>query len=853
MKKLNLPFLFFILFSFISEKSEAQSPVIIGTGTVSNLYGPIYIFSNASPNTNSWNMSIYDQTEIIAAGGSSGTITKISWYKSSAGAYLPYDASFEIFIKTTSQTDFPTAADFDTEVIGATQVYSNTAEGLPVTIGWVDFQLNNPFVWNGTDNIMILTRWQRVTAGTAEVDWQSTSYTPLIKTSHSFNSSSTMGTLYTTANRPNIALEFGAVGPNDAGVLSIDSTSSHCVSGAYPVYAKVKNFGTDPLNSFTLYWKLDGISQTPIPYSTTIAPSTTAEVFLGNLNYTSNSSYEIFAYTSDPNGLADDNNNNDTIYLKDIRSSMSGNYTVGGVSPDFANFAEACTSLNTSGICGPVTFSIRSGTYTGQINITKVNGSSAVNTVTFNSELNDSSSVIITTPSSATLTNNYLVKITGASNITFKNLTFERSGTDLYSNIIDLSGTDNCVFVNNRFIGPTGNGTVNTNGSRSGIFANTNTVNSNLIIQNNYFKDNGNGIWLNGKATQIASGLKIEHNVFETFYVGAFLYYQDSPIIMQNTLTRNDALATVDYFGISLRYCTGYLRIGGNKIAGKLGNYGIRLRQCTSVLNSEGLIYNNFVQVGGSAISYGIAFEDNSNFQNIYHNSINCTGTNATTGAAIYFNSAGILGMKIYNNILANTGGGYAYSVSSTAVGGILASENNDIYSSGPSIALWAGLDRPNLIALRNSSNKDFNSVSVNPLFISASDLHTAVAGLSHAGNSLAGIAEDIDAQPRNGFTPDIGADEFTAVGIDKIEKSSRLNVYPNPVNDKISFKLDGLNEKINIIVQDLSGRILIEKSIPSSLSNAEIQLDVHQLSKGTYIIDCISSDKKYTTSFIKL
>lgn len=209
MKKFTLIlFLFFSSFNF----SNAQ-PVTIGTGTANTLYGPIYIYSSSSANTHSWNLSIYQQSELLANGGSAGTIGSAGWYKNDAGGYLANDASFEIYMKTTTLSDFSGGAgNFDIESVGADLVYSNTAVGLPASTGWVDFTFSTPFSWNGTDNIMILTRWVRNGAGTAAVNWAGTGgFTPP-RVSHSFNTSTTMGSLYTTANRPNIRMDFTPLG-----------------------------------------------------------------------------------------------------------------------------------------------------------------------------------------------------------------------------------------------------------------------------------------------------------------------------------------------------------------------------------------------------------------------------------------------------------------------------------------------------------------------------------------------------------------------------------------------------------------------------------------------------------------
>jgi hypothetical protein len=60
------------------------------------------------------------------------------------------------------------------------------------------------------------------------------------------------------------------------------------------------------------------------------------------------------------------------------------------------------------------------------------------------------------------------------------------------------------------------------------------------------------------------------------------------------------------------------------------------------------------------------------------------------------------------------------------------------------------------------ATGQDANSVSVDPLFASATDLHLQSASpLRGLGTPLAGISIDIDNLPRNATTPDIGADEF--------------------------------------------------------------------------------------------
>ncbi len=204
-----------LLFSFLISLAASSFAQVftVGTGTTNNLYGPIYIFSSGSTNTHSWNLSIYEQSELTTSGAGAGTINSIGWYKNDAGAYLGNDATFEIFIKPTTLIDFAGGAgNFDLESVGATLVYSNNSVGLPASIGWVDFPLTVPYSWNGTDNLMILTRWVRVGAGTGAVNWASTAGFSPAKVSHSFSASSSMGSLYTTGSRANIHFSITPLG-----------------------------------------------------------------------------------------------------------------------------------------------------------------------------------------------------------------------------------------------------------------------------------------------------------------------------------------------------------------------------------------------------------------------------------------------------------------------------------------------------------------------------------------------------------------------------------------------------------------------------------------------------------------
>lgn len=102
----------------------------------------------------------------------------------------------------------------------------------------------------------------------------------------------------------------------------------------------------------------------------------------------------IKVWQSHPNGGTDLNPYNDTV-TKYLVSPLNGPYTIGGTNPDFDSFPEVADVLNTAGITGPVTFFVRNGIYYDEFILRDIQGTSAVNTITFRSESGDSTLTIL--------------------------------------------------------------------------------------------------------------------------------------------------------------------------------------------------------------------------------------------------------------------------------------------------------------------------------------------------------------------------------------------------------------------------------------------------------------------------
>ena len=105
--------------------------------------------------------------------------------------------------------------------------------------------------------------------------------------------------------------------------------------------------------------------------------------------------------------------------------ALSGTYTVGGASPDYANIKLAVADLITQGVSGPVIFSIRPGTYTDTLQIDPVTGASATNTIKFQKE---SGTVTISTVGTSWVSN-AMVRFNGCDYVTFDGIDITDGGT----------------------------------------------------------------------------------------------------------------------------------------------------------------------------------------------------------------------------------------------------------------------------------------------------------------------------------------------------------------------------------------------------------------------------------------
>ena len=153
----------------------------------------------------------------------------------------------------------------------------------------------------------------------------------------------------------------------DAAIENITSPTMPFTSGNQPIKASIANLGINTITSLTFNWEINGVAQTPFYWTGSLEiGETDDEVTLGTYHFQDGQMVNLRIWISDPNGQLDMNDQNNELNTI-LYGSLSGIYTIGGIAPDFVDFSQAVTVLNTAGVAGPVTFMVRDGIYDEQI------------------------------------------------------------------------------------------------------------------------------------------------------------------------------------------------------------------------------------------------------------------------------------------------------------------------------------------------------------------------------------------------------------------------------------------------------------------------------------------------------
>lgn len=456
------------------------------------------------------------------------------------------------------------------------------------------------------------------------------------------------------------------------------------------------------------------------------------------------------------------------------QAQLSGNYTIGGNSPDYTSFADAVSDIHKNGINGDVNFTIHTGIYDEQIKIDAFTGNGLYN-ITFQSATANANDVILKHKHQGWSTSwNYTIYLDGASNMTFKNITIEAelnvyndynrvlyitnssSKLTFENNIIkswkpasSYFNYNDCIVLGTDYAGSTEFDTIVFRGNTIiggyiGLMLGGGEYANSRIVENNTFSgQQATGLY-------VASG-KNNKVINNRFYALKPVYFysgieaavnNDSLIIDRNYLRIHNGMV-----GISLKQ----QRYGSSK-AKRVSNNMIVMTHDTNYIGTQ----------------MGIMSEWNDSLL-IAHNSV-FLNTDDTTGYCVY--SANKDTLLLYNNQFLHGGGGKVYYFENKQT-----ADYNNLYNGKNKIATISNVTYDSLSVLYIKTGLDQHSVSVDPQFLNDTLLIPFNAAVYDAGTPVATVKLDYFGNKRSTTKPDIGMYEGAINAIDAgLVNSNLLN-----------------------------------------------------------------------------
>lgn len=727
---------------------------------------------------------LYTAQNLIDAGHTAGPISSIAFYLDTIlGAGTMTFNHYKVFIGSTTQASFTGNSNWQT----LDEKFSTTSLTLTnANKGWVTFDFDTPFIWDGTSNIVVgVTRSldAAITAGAQ------TRYTTGPSNSVLYKADANAATIGTgsitgsrSANRPDIQFGFvdlGCEGPASTicvevgGIPNVDAslewpafydTMSFSSCGPVNFDVTVRNGGVAPLSSYTIDYWVDGTHG--VYNSTTgIGANDTSTIAIATPSFTPGR-HTLLAVVS---AISDTVHVNDTISRMINVSFCAGTYTIGpAATNNYPSFAVALDTLYGAGVAGPVIFNVQSGTYNEQLAIGEINGTSLTNTITFRSAVGDSSAVILTyAPTNA---DNYVLKLDGANHIQFKQMTIYAAGTGNYSNAVWLTNCENIHFTKSVI---RVKGTINnTNANAILIYPGV----RNLYIDSSVVDSGYCSVKSVVPAFGDESGFYFSDSRFVNFLSqGIYLRKLNDVYIQRNTVRSGVSINSRALTGITVAEHNGPLTIERNHVVlfdSKTG--GKRCIVVSSVTASNAMrskIYNNecvahstgVAGVSATAPAGGI-FIDSSAFVNVYFNSVRVfagTTANTTRSFSVDHTSSNIY---VMDNILSNQSRGYCYWLFSMA--NVANSNYNSFFSDSTiatkKLARIGSQEITTLEDLRTTTHMDMNSLFDMPYFHANDTLRLEFGTVVEMAQYNTEVPTDIDGYIRPQIpAPTIGCYEY--------------------------------------------------------------------------------------------
>ncbi|MEI9917605.1 MAG: right-handed parallel beta-helix repeat-containing protein [Bacteroidota bacterium] len=602
----------------------------------------------------------------------------------------------------------------------------------------------------------------------------------------------------------------------DAGVQEI-FTNDLC-SKTSDVHVKVRNHSFNNLTGVTIKWSVNGVAQTPKSWTGNLAKGQISDLIsAGSFNFVANTSYTIVVQTENPNGTADLYTVNDAKTSSNVFTSISGTYTI-GQGGHFATIKQATDLLSSRGVCGPTTFNIKDGTYDERLVLNRVPGTGPDSRIVFQSLSRDKSKVTITY-SGAEQGQDYVLEMDSIGFITLRDLSIKTSNAFstaiLFQDVIQKVMIDNCYFYSpntNRnsllrsdmayFSGITIKNSKLEGGDANVRLDSTYPIPSSLtagldsVYSNEFVDFRSIGLYLNSYFRVYVDGNKVSSSIQNTFSTGMIINNEGGGQIINNKV---QAISN----GIDVGGCNNTIANNFITVAESSTSNGPSIGLTTPLCVQTSVLYNSILIRNKQSSSMGLSIGNESEL----------SGT-------------------VRNNIVMIDGPGVPVKLSGPIVNHFVC-DNNDLLTKGDVMVLKDANSYATLVDWTTATHYDSHSISRDPNFVSASDLHIQNKYLTGRGAPVS-ISSDIDGEYRHPLYPTIGADEFGVpvlydIAVSSIDdsficdntKPLRVTFINNGILPITSFKF---NLNVNGVDQPMNSpgieSLEPEQEIPFTLSS---------------------------------
>lgn len=677
--------------NFITEE------VVIGDKKTLFNSAPIVTYYNYS-----WSKQLYLSKEINKT-NQGGVITNLAW---ECNTSAPDNYTNQICYLAAVDEDVLTINYTDPSAIGAQQVWSGT---LHLQQGWCDITFKQPFYLPPNKNLLIIWHNKHGNSNNEHQFYYSSTSSvrcvyEMADNAFPYNSGS-----YSSYNLPNLRLKFQKTSlPNYSVTLqSIDTPllSNENYNIKLPVTVTIRNKGSHRLDSCTINWTLNGVSQPEyvVVLDTALEWDFQKQITIGSYSPSPNKFDTLVIWVSLPNGFVDKITYDDTIekIVYNCATPLSGDYIIGN--DRFKTVSEALQVLKLCGVNSDVRFLLPSGNYHQHWDFSNISDILGQYSLTITSLKKNKDSVIVYAEQPNVIGN--------TRNLTINYITFLR---DTASGFIFAGNCDNIEISHCNILLDT---TSSVSEAPFGQNAGTGFLN-NIRIRNNYMTGGYFGIILQGmNTTQKSTNLLIDSNIIENSYFYGIYNYCGEAKIEANIIRSRIAFTNNSFYGIRSYYAEG--TIIGNKIWQRsntiISSCGISLYYHNHGDSTNDLIANNEISVFTTQNFYGLYVGYSS--ADIVHNSIHVTSTGSGNGIYVLSHSSNQLTIQ-NNDVVLNQG--YPILFTSTNYMNRLRCIGNNFYST--TALAYVGRAIYDITTLQQLFGNDHTTVSIVPQYINATE-----------------------------------------------------------------------------------------------------------------------------------